>query len=131
MKELLGLGLSPAMLAAIGVLVALQLVLQVAALVSLARTPSSRIAFGGRKWIWVLIIVLGEILGLTVYFAVGRVPALTQERPGARPVSGLARIAADALYGPAPSAGTAHDETPVTTEDPEIGADGTGMGELP
>jgi DMSO reductase anchor subunit len=49
-------------------LVALQLALMLAALADLARREKTR----GPKWLWALIIVLGELLGPIVYFAVGR-----------------------------------------------------------
>ena len=37
---------------AIGVIVAVQLVLQVTALVQLVKTPSERVTLGGRKWLY-------------------------------------------------------------------------------
>ena len=130
--------LSPALLAAIGALVAVQLVLQVAALVSLARTPASQLTLGGRKWAWAIVIVVGELIGAIVYFAVGRLPAPARDLPAAAPAPGRAQAAADTLYGSssatsadagetgAPDAGDA--ATPAAAE---VGADGTGMGELP
>ena len=129
MKELAAL--PPALLAAIAALVAVQFVAQVAALVSLARTPESRISLGGRKWIWALIIVLGEILGPIVYFAAGRLPAPADDRPATVRAEGRAASAADALYGAAPSRAASDEAQLVPAEDPELGVDGTGMGELP
>lgn len=49
-------------------IVALQLILMIAALVDLAKREHTR----GPKWMWVLIIVLGELIGPIVYFIVGR-----------------------------------------------------------
>jgi hypothetical protein len=49
-------------------ILALQLILMVAALVDLAKRERTR----GPKWMWVLIIVLGELIGPIVYFIVGR-----------------------------------------------------------
>jgi hypothetical protein len=49
-------------------LVLLQLGLQIWALVDLAR----REATNGPKWLWVVIIILGEFLGAIIYFIVGR-----------------------------------------------------------
>ena len=123
--------LSPTLLAALGALIVVQLALQVSALVSLARTPESRVALGGRKWLWVLIIVLGEILGPIVYFAGGRLPAYAEDRPSTVPASGRAQAAADTLYGAGPQSAVSDEALLVPSDDPELGADGTGMGELP
>jgi hypothetical protein len=49
-------------------LVLLQLGLQIWALVDLAR----REATNGPKWLWAVIIILGELLGPVVYFIAGR-----------------------------------------------------------
>jgi 4-amino-4-deoxy-L-arabinose transferase-like glycosyltransferase len=49
-------------------LVAVQLALMIAALVDLARRERTR----GPKWLWALIIVLGELLGPIAYFLLGR-----------------------------------------------------------
>jgi hypothetical protein len=49
-------------------LVVLQLGLQIWALVDLAR----REATNGPKWLWAVIIVIGELLGPVVYFIAGR-----------------------------------------------------------
>ena len=46
----------------------LQLTLMVVALVDLARRERTR----GPKWMWVLIFVLGELIGPLIYFTVGR-----------------------------------------------------------
>lgn len=49
-------------------LVILQLILMVAALLDLAKRPSTR----GPKWIWVLIIVFVNTIGPIIYFVAGR-----------------------------------------------------------
>jgi DMSO reductase anchor subunit len=49
-------------------LLVLQLGLQIWALVDLAR----REATNGPKWLWAVIIVIGELLGAVVYFIAGR-----------------------------------------------------------
>jgi len=49
-------------------IVLLQLGLQIWALVDLVK----RETVNGPKWVWVLIIVLGEFLGAIIYFIVGR-----------------------------------------------------------
>lgn len=54
--------------AAIAPLIVIQLILVVIALISLARADNVR----GPKWMWVLIIIFGELLGSIVYFVVGK-----------------------------------------------------------
>lgn len=46
----------------------LQLALMVVALVDLTKREQTN----GPKWMWVLIIVFGELLGSVIYFIVGR-----------------------------------------------------------
>ena len=53
----------------IGVLVVVQVGLQVWGLVDLARRER---VMGGRKWVWLLVILFGEIVGVVIYLAVGR-----------------------------------------------------------
>lgn len=50
-------------------LVLLQLVLMVVALVDLVRREKTH----GPKWLWAIIIVLGELLGPILYLVIGRV----------------------------------------------------------
>lgn len=49
-------------------LIVLQLILMVAALVDLAKRPSTR----GPKWVWVLVIVFVNTIGPIIYFVLGR-----------------------------------------------------------
>jgi hypothetical protein len=49
-------------------IVILQLGLQIFALVDVARREKTK----GPKWIWVLVIIFGEILGSVIYFIFGR-----------------------------------------------------------
>ena len=49
-------------------LIVLQLGLQIWALVDLAKREATH----GPKWLWVVIIVLGELLGAVIYFIAGR-----------------------------------------------------------
>jgi len=143
--------LSPTVLAGLSALVLVQLALQISALVSLVRTPAERITLGGRKWVWAIIILLGEIIGPIVYFAAGRQSAPAEEPVTAAPATQRAAHAADTLYGAAeatpagatpagatPTAATPAAATPTgagladaDAADPAQGADGTGMGELP
>ena len=80
-------------------LLAVQLTTQVYALVDLARRDE---VFGGRKWVWALIIVVGNLVGAIGYLAGGRpAPALDGSGSGASPAGGTAaRRAVDSLYGP-------------------------------
>ena len=49
-------------------IVLLQLGLMIAALVDLAKRERTK----GPKWMWAIIIILGELIGPIVYFVVGR-----------------------------------------------------------
>jgi hypothetical protein len=49
-------------------IVLLQLILMIVALVDLIRREKTR----GPKWLWVIVIVLGELIGPIVYFIFGR-----------------------------------------------------------
>ncbi len=145
----------------IGLLILVQLTLQIVALVLLIKAPSERVTIGGRKWVWALIIILGELVGAVLFFFLGRKPAAVIEPTSVTPAASRATAAADALYGapasppaapaavplvqPAPAAPPAPPTPPVASDDaaaaaatpealagdPEIGADGTGAGELP
>lgn len=88
-----------AVLVGLGLLAAVQLTLQVFALVQLVKTPPDRVSIGGRKWAWALIIVLGEIAGPILWFVLGRRPAPAAEPTPGVPVATRAVSAADALYG--------------------------------
>ncbi|MGB7235891.1 MAG: PLDc N-terminal domain-containing protein, partial [Rhodococcus sp. (in: high G+C Gram-positive bacteria)] len=60
-------------LASLGIALLLQITLAVISLVVLARTPRERLVFG-KKWPWVLIIVLVNFIGAILFFAIGRRP---------------------------------------------------------
>lgn len=92
------LGVSTVALVGIGLLILVQLTLQVIAVVGLVRTPAERVSLGGRKWLWALIIILGEIVGPILWFVAGRTAAPVDDS-AVRPSEGQARSAADALYG--------------------------------
>jgi hypothetical protein len=91
--------LSPGAIIAIIVLAVTQLSLQVIGLVHLARHDE---APGGRKWVWVLVIVMGAMIGPLVYLAVARQADRTRADAGEVPAGGeaAARRAVDDLYGP-------------------------------
>ena len=80
-------------------LLSLQLIVQLFACVDLARRRTVR---GGRKWVWVLVILAGSLPGAALYLAYGRMPDseepgpdTTHEQPGP-----AGRDALDRLYGP-------------------------------
>jgi hypothetical protein len=87
-------------LIALGVLALAELALDVVALVSLYRRPAASVTLPS-KWIWVAIIVLVNLIGAILYFAVGRKPVPAADQ-GARSATRGGRSAteiADALYG--------------------------------
>jgi hypothetical protein len=90
-------------------LAVLQIGLLVAALVDLLRRPDEAVT-GGRRWVWILVVVLVQTIGPLVYFAAGRRP-----RPAADPrdQTGAAhdpvRRTVDLLYG-APEGSPALDD---------------------
>ncbi len=49
-------------------LVVLQLILMIVALIDLSKREKTR----GPKWLWVIIIVIGELVGPILYFIIGR-----------------------------------------------------------
>jgi len=49
-------------------LVLLQLILMIVALVDLSKREKTR----GPKWLWAIIIILGELIGPILYFIIGR-----------------------------------------------------------
>ncbi|AIQ71036.1 PLD nuclease N-terminal domain-containing protein [Paenibacillus graminis] len=52
----------------IGPLLALQVLLAVIGLISLSKAERTR----GPKWLWVIILIFGNLLGSVAYFTVGR-----------------------------------------------------------
>ncbi|MBN2205369.1 MAG: PLDc_N domain-containing protein [Thermoleophilia bacterium] len=110
-------------LALLGVVVLVQLALLAAALVDLLRRPDEAVT-GGRRWVWIIVVVLLQTIGPIVYFAAGRRPRPVDDPAGAGPATGgapaegpAARVA-DLLYGPAgdatsgPSSGDGEDGPP-------------------
>jgi hypothetical protein len=92
-------------LVGLGLLVVVQLVLDVVALVDLYKRPVGQVAFGN-KWIWVAIIVLINTIGAILYLVIGRkAPASAEVRP-ADPAATRAADAAQLLYGAPKDSGT-------------------------
>ena len=85
-------------IAALGVLVVVQLVLDVWAFVDLYRRPTEQLTIAN-KWIWVAIILFISTLGAIIYLVIGRKPAPMAEVAPQRPAASRAENAADALYG--------------------------------
>ena len=81
------------------VLLSLQLIVQLVAGVDLARRRTVR---GGRKWVWVLVILAGSLPGAALYLSLGRMP--DSEEPGSdtthEQAGAAGRDALDRLYGP-------------------------------
>ena len=90
------MGIPPAGVIALGALIALQLVLQVVALIDLSRREA---VVGGKKRIWVLAILLGNLLGAIIYLAVGRHAPRQARDEGRLHPDGTTRKALDELYG--------------------------------
>jgi hypothetical protein len=87
---------------AVVVIGAIQLTLQIVAILHVLRTPPERLRTG-RPWVWILVIAAG-IVGVAIYFAVSREQAAVHDParakdPAASSSGGTA--AADVLYGEA------------------------------
>jgi hypothetical protein len=86
---------------AVVALVAVQVAVQIYALVDLARRHQVR---GGRKWVWALVILLANLPGAVAYLVAGRIPSpvdLPSTRSGANAAGrDAARRAVDLLYNP-------------------------------
>ena len=95
------LGISTTVAAIVILLVVAQLATQAYALVDLARRDAVR---GGRKWVWALVILLGNLPGAIAYLAAGRpTPTVdvSSSSSGASAARGdAARRAVDTLYEP-------------------------------
>lgn len=75
------------------------LALVVAAIVDIVRRPA---VLGGQKWVWIAVVLLFDLIGPIVYFAIGRVaPPVTDDGEGPQGATrDRAAVAADLLYGP-------------------------------
>lgn len=90
--------LPPSVLGGLAALVVLQLGLQITALVQLHGTETARLSLNGRRWLWVVIIAAGEILGALLWFFMGRVDAADESEPLAADASGRIEHEIDRLY---------------------------------
>jgi hypothetical protein len=84
--------------ASAGLLLLVQLTLQIVAIVDIARRPAGRVR--GNKWLWVLVVIVLELLGPILYFGFGRLPAPAEDTGRAAVASDDAvERATDVLYG--------------------------------
>ncbi len=81
------------------VLLSVQAILQVLALVDLARRRTVR---GGKKWVWAVVIVGGAIVGALAYLVIGRQAYTNEVEPDTRRDAAPTAHddALDRLYGP-------------------------------
>lgn len=86
----------------LGVVAAAQLTLQIVALVMLVHTPRERVVFG-QRWPWVLIIVLGSLIGSVVFLAAGRRGPGSAEEPIPEPAGDAVTRTVRSLYGDRPA----------------------------
>ena len=91
-------------LVAIGVLIVVQVVLDVIAFLDLYKRPVDRLTIEN-KWVWVAIILLVSTFGAIVYLVAGRKPAAVAEVVSSAPATSRGARAADALYGTRKDAG--------------------------
>jgi hypothetical protein len=87
---------------ALGALAVVQVSLEIFALVVLFRTPPERLQFG-KRWPWVLIILLVNLVGAVVFLVLGRKPEPPVEPVGVggpHGASSRAARAVDTLFGP-------------------------------
>jgi Phospholipase_D-nuclease N-terminal len=86
-----------AALVAVGVLIVVQVTLDVIAFIDLYRRPVEQVV-GGNKWIWVAVILLVNTIGAIIYLVAGRKPG-SDDSIRATQSSIRAEDVADALYG--------------------------------
>jgi hypothetical protein len=95
-----------------------ELVLVIYCIVDIVRRPA---VTGGKKWPWIVLIVLFNLIGSIVYLAVGRAqPPAAETRAEPAPEAAARNrtaAAADLLYGPAGTAGVA-EQTPAASDEP-------------
>ncbi|MEP6843087.1 MAG: PLDc N-terminal domain-containing protein [Pseudolysinimonas sp.] len=87
----------------LGVVVIIELALDIFALVDLYRRPIGRVALGN-KWVWVAIIVVVNFLGAILYLVIGRRAALASDQAARATSTENKSSLADSLYG-------SHDES--------------------
>jgi hypothetical protein len=89
-------------LVALVVLGLIELALVVFCIIDIVRRPT---VLGERKWIWIVVVLLFNLIGSIIYLAIGRAqPPPPEPRAGAGATAGRVAAAADILYGSAPPA---------------------------
>jgi hypothetical protein len=76
-----------------------QLSFEIWALIDMLKRPSDRLALGGRKWLWAIIILGVNWIGAILYLAVGRTPGSAVDVAPGTPTAERAASAVDSLYG--------------------------------
>ncbi len=83
-------------------LAVIQLGVQITAVVSILRTPVERL-LTGKRWLWLLVVLAGGLVGAIVYRAIGRLPPQAQDPMRSQEVNGptpdRGKRAAELLYG--------------------------------
>lgn len=95
------LGVSTAVATVILALAVIQLAVQIYALIDLARRTH---VTGGKRWVWLLVILFANLIGAILYLAIGRatppIAEPVQDPAAAETAAERARSTADLLYGP-------------------------------
>jgi hypothetical protein len=77
-----------------------ELALVVFCIIDIVRRPA---VLGERKWIWIVVVLLFNLVGSIIYLAIGRAqPPPSEPRAETGATAGRVAAAADILYGPAP-----------------------------
>jgi hypothetical protein len=83
----------------IGVLVIVEFGLLAWALLDIIKRPESQIT-GGKKWVWILVVALFNVIGPIVYLLAGRSREIAADAGTGIPGGEATRAAVDSLYGP-------------------------------
>ena len=92
--------LSPSALVVLGLLVIVEVGLDLVALVDLYRRPTDRVLLEN-KWLWLAIILLVNLIGAIIYLAVGRKPAPAVDMAAKPSQPARTSDIVDSLYGTA------------------------------
>jgi uncharacterized membrane protein len=88
--------LSPTTLAIIAVVALVQICFQIWSLIDLSRRES---VYGGRKWVWAVVIICAGFLGAFIYLGLGRVVYESSGEDEQVASERATRRALDNLYG--------------------------------
>lgn len=88
--------LSPTTLAIIAVVALVQICFQIWSLIDLSRRES---VYGGRKWVWAVVIICAGFLGAFIYLGLGRVVYESSDEDEQVASERATRRALDNLYG--------------------------------